>query len=203
MQDKIPNIIKNKYFVIPSYLKKETTQKFTTIALTLVALIFFGFFAISPTVSTIGKLKKEISDNEFVYEELERKITNLTTLRKEYTNLQSDLPLTTEAFPKEPNVQILIAQIQSIAKNSNIRVKKMQNFEVELFKNNKGSGKKYYSYTFSISGSGIYEDISKFISTLINMQRIINIDTLTIDKSTSQTDRSLEFSIQGASFFKE
>ena len=203
MQDKVPNTTKNKYLIIPSYLKQEKTQKFTTIALTLVALSFFGFFAINPTISTIGKLKKEISDNEFVYKELEKKIVNLSSLRKQYSILQKDIPLITTALPKEPNAQILIAQIQAIAQNSNVHIKKLQNFEVELFKNNKGPNKKYFSYSFTIAGNGTYENISKFVSTLTNMQRVANIDTLTINKSTSQTDRSLELSIQGTSFFKE
>src|SRR3972149_5462342 len=92
------DIIKYKYFPTLPYLSPERSQKFFGIALTLCALSFFGFFSIKPTVSTILKLQKELSDNQFVLDQLETKIENLTTLRKQYLNLQNDLPIINSAI---------------------------------------------------------------------------------------------------------
>lgn len=193
--------MQNKYFPKLPYLSQERSQKFFAIALTLLALSFFGFFAINPTVSTILKLRKEISDSEFVYRKLETKIKNLSILRTQYTNMQNDLPVITDAITREPSVQLLFAQIQGATQKSNIKIKKLQNFEVEILRNNKTPVKKYYSYSFVIAGNSSFENISNFVSTITNMQRIIDIDIFSISNAIGQD--FLEFNIQGSAFFKE
>lgn len=204
MQDKIANdIIKTKYFPKLPYLSQERSQKFIGIILTLLALSFFGLFAINPTISTILKLQKELEDSQFVDSQLETKIKNLSLLRTEYSNLQNDLPQIINSVPSEPKVHLLFAQIQSIAQSSNIKILKLQNSEVEILKNNKALGKEYYSYSFSIAGDGSFESIYNFVSTLTSMQRIVNIEVFTINNTSSQDIQSLGFNIQGTAFFKE
>lgn len=195
--------MQNKYFPKLPYLDEERSQKFFALVLTLLALSFFGFFAINPTVSTILKLRKELSDSEFVYRELETKIKNLSRLRIQYSSMQTDLPIVTDAITTKPDVHILFAQVQGASQKSNIKIKKLQNFEVEILKNNKTPGKKYYSYSFAIAGSGPFENISDFVSTITNMQRIVDIDIFSISSTTGQINQPLEFNIQGTAFFKE
>lgn len=200
MQDK--DIVKIKYFPKLPYLSEERSQKFFYIVLTLLALSFFGFFAINPTVSTILKLRKELVDSEFVFKELETKIKNLSSLRTQYDSMQSDLPVITDAITTEPNVHLLFAQIQAASQQSNIKIKKLQNFEVEILKNTNTPGKKYHSYSFVIVGNGTFANISDFVSTIRSMQRIIDIDIFSITSAIGQND-PLEFNIQGIAFFKE
>jgi len=197
------NIIKNKNFLTIPYPTSEKNQKFFGIALTLCALAFFGFFAIKPTVSTIFKLQKELSDNQLVLNKLETKIKNLTELRKQYSNLQGDLSTVNSAITIQPDVHLLFAQIQSIAQSSSITIKKLQNFEVEIIRNNKSANKNYYSYSFTITGSGYLNDIPKFVKALTNMERVVNIDTLSINNITDQNNGSSGFNIQGIAFFKD
>lgn len=185
---------------LKTYLGEQRTQKFLSIFLTLIALSFFGIFAIKPTVSTIAKLQKEVSDSEFVYRELDSKIKNLSILKKQYASLQNDLPIITDAIPAEPNVHLLFAQIQTVARDSNVKIKKLQNFEVEVLKNDKSSSKQYYSYSFSVVGDGSFQNINNFTQSITNMQRITDIDVFSI---TNQGGQSLGFNIQGVAFFKE
>ena len=202
MQEIVKDIVKIKYFPKLSYLSQERSQKFFAIVLTLLALSFFGIFAINPTVSTIIKLQKEVSDSEFVYSQLDSKIKNLSELRKQYASLQNDLFIVTDAIPTEPNVHLLFAQVQAASQKSNIKIKKLQNFEVEILTNNKTPGKKYYSYSFVIVGSSSFENISNFVSAITDMQRIIDIDIFSISSTTAKND-SLEFNIQATAFFKK
>lgn len=192
--------VQNRFFPILPHLNQERTQKFFGIALTLLALSFFGFFAINPTVLTILKLQKEVSDSKFVYNELETKIKNLSLLRKEYAGLQNDLFIIKAAIPSEPNAHLLFAQIQAIASESNVKIKKLQNFEVEVLKNSKAPGKPYYSYSFSISGSSSFGNILSFVSAIRNMQRIIDMEVFGITNQDSQT---LVFNMQGTAFFQD
>jgi len=194
--------MQNKYFPKLPYLSQERSQKFFAIVLTLIALSFFGFFAINPTVSAILKLRKDMSDSEFVYKELETKIKNLSILRNQYANLQNDLPIVIDAISIQPEVHLLFAQVQGAAQKSNIKISKLQNFEVEVLKSNKAPGKKYHSYSFVIAGSSSFENISDFVSAITGMQRIIDIDLFSISSSIGQNDSS-EFNIQATAFFKE
>lgn len=202
MQDTTKDIIKIKYLLKLPYLSQERSQKFFYIVLTLLALSFFGFFAINPTVSTILKLRKEVADSEFVYRELETKIKNLSRLQIQYGSMQKDLPVITDAITIQPDVHLLFAQIQTASQQSNIKLSKLQNFEVEILKNNNTPGKKYYSYSFVVVGNGSFVNISDFVSTIKGMQRIIDIDILSINSTIGQND-PLEFNIQGTAFFKE
>ena len=203
MQNDFKDTTKNRRFPIFPYLISERSQKFLGIVLTLCALSFFGFFAIKPTVSTILKLQKEVSDNQFVLNQMEIKIKNLTELRKQYFNLQGNLSAITNAITIQPDASVLFAQIQSIAQASNITIKKLQNFEVEVLRSDKNTSKNYYSYSFAIAGSGSFENISKFTQTLTNMERIVNVDTFSIENITDQNSESLGFNIQGTAFFKD
>lgn len=195
--------MQNKYFPTLPYLTSGGSQKFFGVVLTFCALSFFGFLAIKPTVSTILKLQKEISDNQFVLDQMETKIDNLTTLRKQYFNLQSDLSIANSAITIQPDVHLLFAQIQSIAQASSITIKKLQNSEVEILRNVKSTNKNYYSYSFVIAGSGSFENISKFMQILTNMERVVNIDVFSINNITDEKSESLEFDIQGTAFFKD
>jgi Tfp pilus assembly protein PilO len=196
------NADKNKYSPILPDLTSERNQKFLGTVLTLCALSFFGFFAIKPTVSTIFKLNKEISDNQLVLDQLGIKIRSLTELGTKYSNLQTDLPIVMSAITAQPEVPLLFAQIQSIAQTTNINISKLQNFEVEIIKNNNSTEKDYYSYTFFVAGSGSPSNISNFVQTLTGMERIINIDTFTINNKNVQNNDSQAFDIKGTAFFK-
>lgn len=185
--------------ILPSF-KNQQTQKFTNIILTLITISLFGMFAINPTLSTIVKLKKELTDSEFAEKSLEEKTKNLTILQQKYADIQEDIPYALSAIPYRPEVPLLMAQIQSIAHNTNVHISNLQNLAVELFKENIGE-QKYYSYSFSISGNGTFESISTFFSKIVNMQRIISIDTFSIDKTADKTG-ALRFNLQGLAYYK-
>jgi|WetSurMetagenome_2_1015567.scaffolds.fasta_scaffold05040_2 Tfp pilus assembly protein PilO len=195
---------KNKYLLnVPSSLTSERSQKFFGIILTFCALSFFGFFAIKPTVSTIFKLQKEIKDNEFVLGQLETKIINLTQLKTAYSDLQGDIPVAMNAITVRPDVALLLAQIQSVGTMSNVTIKKLQNFEVQIVKNENSAEKDHYSFSFSIGGNGSSDNIYKFMQTISNMERVINVDSFSINSlTTGEKDESLDFTIQGSAFFK-
>lgn len=196
----ITDIRKIRYLEILPDFKNEQAQKFTNIILTLIAISLFGIFAINPTLSTIAKLKKELKDNEFVDRSLQEKLTNIVILQKKYVEIQDDIQYAFDAIPTRPEVPLLMAQIQSIAHNTNVHISNLQNLQVELFKQNVGE-KKYYSYSFSLGGLGTFEDISAFISKIVNMQRVVSIDTFSIDK-TADKNGALRFSLQGLAYYK-
>ena len=193
-------IPKSKYLnLLPSF-KNERNQKFITITLTLFTLSFFGLFAISPTLSTITKLKKELEDDKFVDQQLKQKVSNLTLLQQRYSLLQNDIPFVLDAIPQKPEISLLLAQIQAIANKNNIDLKTLQNFQVELFPQ-QNQNKQYYSYAISLSGNGTSQNISAFIADLTNIQRILTLETFSIT-STEDKNNLLQLSLRGSAYYK-
>ncbi len=181
---------------VPDF-KEERTQKFTTILLTVFTLSFFGIFAINPTISTIVKLRKELEDNKLVDSKLTEKIQNISTLQKEYTTLQNDMPFILAAIPQNHEIPLLVAQVQAVAKNSNVLIENFQTFEVEIQK--KALPRNYSSFSFALSAEGSYNDLYKFLNSLSNMQRVVSLELLSLTKKSGSD--LLQLSIKGRAFF--
>jgi Tfp pilus assembly protein PilO len=185
-------------------LKQERTKKFTTVVLTLVATIILGLFAVSPTLSTIANLQKQIDDSTFVNQKLQQKINDLSTLQQKYANVQSDLPVITDAIPTSAQIPLLVAQIQTVAQNASLKLDSFQTFEVDLSKVTV-INKNYSSFDFGLSAEGSYQQITDFLDNLTNFQRIITIANISVSKSnnTNNTNGTLQLNVGGATFFKK
>lgn len=195
------NLQKKKYFEMLPDFKEERTQKFTTLVFTIIALSFFGLFAISPTLSTIANLNKQLSDSKFVDQELQSKINNLYLLQQTYGQLTPDMPYVLDSFPKNPQVPLLIAQLQSLAQSTNVAITGLQTFEIEI-PNSSVNTKEYYAFSFSISANGSYESISKFIDSMIKMQRIVSINILSLSRNSGEGPPT-QLNFKGTAYFKQ
>lgn len=192
----LQKLYNNKLPFLP-YLKKDKNKKITTLVLTLLTLSFFGIFAISPTLSTIAQLQKELSDSKDVDTRLQQKIGNLVTLQRQYTNLSSSLPSIFEVIPQKPNVPLFIAQAQTLATQSNVILSNLQSSQVDLTASSPGADAA--SFAFSLTASGDYKAIASFISKLTSFNRIISIDSVSI----SQTQKGVtQLSLRGKAYFK-
>ena len=191
-----------KYFELMPDFKKENTQKYTTIALTLVAVIILLIFAINPTLSTISNLQKQLNDSKFAENQLEQKINNLSVLQQQYSSLQNDLPVIYDAVPKNPQVANLVAQIQAVAQDSGVSLTTFQTFEVNLSQN-PTPGAKYSSFDFSLSADGDYQSMVNFLNELVDIQRIISVDNIAISRKADLESSTLGLSVKGTAYFKQ
>lgn len=184
------------YNFFPNF-KGERTQKFTTIVLTIIALAIFGVFAINPTISTIAKLRKELDDNNLIDSKLQQKISNLTTLQNKYNAMQKDLPLILSAIPKNPELPLLAAEVQAAAKVTNVDIQNFQSFQIEVKK--EASSRNFSTFSFTVSATGTYGDVYRFLTTVSNMQRVVSLDLLSITKKSA--GNQVDLSIKGEAFF--
>ncbi len=205
--NKIANkdILINRYKALIPIFKEEKTRNFTSLVLTIIAFSIFGFFAINPTIATIAQLKKQLSDSHFVYDKLDEKIKNLKSLQEQYILLGKDLSVVTIAIPQIPTVPRLTAQLQAVALNNHMIIKRLQVFQVELANAslNKTSQKNsdyIGSFAFALDIEGSSSDITNFLSSLTNFERIVTIDTFVITKNTGENNNKL--SLRGKSYFK-
>lgn len=192
----IPQAEKYLSVILPRLAEKRVSS-FTTIVLSLVTLSFFGFFAISPTLSTIADLQRQITDNQFIDQQLTDKINNLEKLQETYKKIQPDLPIVLSAVPINPDVTVLVGQLQTVAQNTQVVLAHIQTLSVDV---NSSSNSNYNAFTFAIDISGSYDNVKNFLSQITNFNRLITIDAISLTKSSTNTTYSL--SLRGRAYFK-
>jgi len=185
-----------KYLELIPDLKREKTQKYITIVLTLITAIVLGVFAINPTFSTIANLQKQIDDNNFVQQKLQQKINNLSILQQKYTNIQSDLPIVTDAVPTTTQIPLFVAEAQSVAKDTSLTLTSFQTSEVSL---SEPSVEKYASFDFTITANGTYQNMLEFLDKITNFQRAVALKDIIL----STKNGALQLSFKGTVFFKQ
>ncbi len=192
----------HKYLELMPDFKQEKTQKYITIVLTLVASIFLGVFALGPTLSTIASLQKQLEDSRFVEQKLQEKISTLSVLQQKYSDIEPDLPIIYEALPKTSQIPSSVAQIQGLANESSVKLSSFQTSKTEV-SHSAVSSKKFASFNFSVSIQGSYQNMAVFMDRLVNFQRIVTIDSISITKATGINATDLKLTVKGIAYFKE
>lgn len=191
-----------KYLELLPNFNQEKTQIYMSIVLTLIASILLGIFALSPTLSTISKLQKQLEDDKFVEQKLQQKINNLSLLQQAYASIEQDLPIIFNAVPEKSEIPLLAASIQALANQSGVRIINFQTFPVEV-SDRAVSGKKFSSYDFTITVSGEYQNMLTFMSKLTNFQRITTLGNIAISKTIDINKTNLQLTIRGSVYFKK
>jgi Tfp pilus assembly protein PilO len=178
---------------------KDNTKIFLTLVFTFSALSIFGIFAINPTLSTIVELKKQLFDSTFVQQQLKIKIDNLGALRTKYDLINADLPIIYDAIPETASIPILTGQIQALAEETGITITSFRVSEVQLATAKQLSH--HIGFTFFMEGSGSYEDMLNFSSSLGNFNRIVTIESISMEKD--KQSKELILSLRGKAYFSQ
>lgn len=195
----VPDLEKYKNVRMLPAISDKKTQAVTMIILTLFTLAFFGIFAISPTISTIAELNKQLGDSQFVSDQLDKKIVNLSSLRKQYLLLGNTVSLVFSAVPKNPLPSKILGQLQALADANNLTLSNSQVFQTDLVR--VSTSPNVSSFTFAINGSGSSKQVSNFLNDLINFDRLIQVDNISIARG-GETNDTVQISIRGKIFYK-
>lgn len=186
----------SKYIETLSEDQKKKTLAYLYISLTLFTISFFGFFAIAPTLTTIANLNKQYQDNKLVLDSLNKKLSSLILLDSQYQEIQQDLEPIYGAIPRTPRMAYLSRQLETIAQDSNIIVRKLNFGTVELYPNTKNEP--IYAFNFTVNITGEEQDINTFIANLIGFDRIVGIDKISTGKNE---ENKYDASIIGRVYF--
>jgi len=189
-----------EYLKILPHVKKENTKAITMLIFTFIGLSLLGIFAISPTLSTIIELRKQLEDSSFVHEKLSTKIENLSNLQQQYETIKEDMSFVFDAIPKTTAASPLIGQVEAIAQRTNVKLNTVRIGEVRL-SNNKDNLTKSAAFTLSIETEGTYEDLLRFASLISSFDRMITIDSISLNKD--QRKNVLILSIKAKGYFKK
>lgn len=179
----LPKNVYLQYIKLFPVTQTEQVKTYTTLILTLIAIIIFSVFAISPTINTIVELKKTLADSEFADEALEQKLVAMQSLQEQYDGLGETLNRVAATIPTTPDAPLLLAKVQTLASDAGLTIIKVEALQVELTKNG-GEAQQPASFIFGITVSGSYDQILQFLQSLPRLDRLTTIDTLSLTKAS-------------------
>lgn len=190
-------IYSKKYPELFKFYERQRTISYIFIILTLFTVSFFGIFAIMPTLSTITTLKKQKADNELVAQKLKTKLNNLNQLKQLYSANTGAIQKVDAAIPETAQIPIVVKKVEALAQQNNLFISNIVTGPITLYPT-ENKNPPLYSYTLSMSLIGDTQNINSFISQIINLDRIIGIET--IGSGATNENRS-EVVITGRVFF--
>lgn len=188
---------KSKFIALLPNFREEKTQKISTAIITISLVFLFVLFAMLPTISSIAQLQQEKGNDEIIKNRLQQKIDNLSILQQKYNSLRGDLPYILASVPQKTDMPLLEAQLQSLAKQSNLNVTSLQATQV----NDKTASQGYQSLNVSFSTEGSYQDLLSFLSNTLKIQRIITPSNISMSKKLDNSSK-LQFELRAQTYFK-
>lgn len=150
----------------------------------LLALIF-------PAVNHILKINKEIADGEKVERKLHEKIIALDKAEENFSTSKDRLVIVEEALPTGSAVDTHLRQIERLAAKSNATLSGIQFSDVPLSLPTIRQNLAVKQVEYSLTVSGRFANISKFISDLENTVRTVDIATISISEDGTILTASL------------
>jgi Tfp pilus assembly protein PilO len=187
-----------RYFVnLGQLYQKKKVRVYTGIVLSLLVTAFFLFFAIRPTLTTIAGLTKEIKDKREITEKLEDKVKALNSAQIEYQKAEKDLSLIDEGLPRNPNISLLVRQLEALAREAGLSLKTIQFSETVLrgqeeTKKNADTGE---GVTFSLAVAGDYQNLKSFLDLLTNLRRSISIEAFAFGTGKTEARLTLNLNV--------
>lgn len=177
--------------------KKPAAQVSMALILTIFAIVFFGIFAIRPTLATIVELNKRIDDQKIVVEKLEKKATALATAQSEYLLIEEKIPLIDAAIPKTQSLDTLLKQIEGIAATLNAPIDSIQVDEIsfpEELVDEKDVGI-VLDLPLNITISSTFMDVKEFMVLLSKIKRLVSVESISFSSEAVEGGELLKMNL--------
>lgn len=181
------NSITSRLHPLVEYLnkQKENQSFYHTIELnaTVILIIFFVVFAISPTVTTISSLIGQINAKELEQSQLKDKINQVIKAQDLYSQVQEKYSLVTQSLPDQPSYYQAANQVFGVATSASVPLDGLSivlSSPVSTTENLK-------SFSIPTSFTGSFTQISAALDNLILNRRLIQIPSVAFSLSKSDT----------------
>lgn len=162
---------------IRPYLYETEKKKYSLLGFTLFSLVFFGAFAVRPSLVTISELLEQIERAREAEIILEQKIKDLSQAQITYQSLGKDLELTEEALPVEASVPDILQRLALIGGRYNVDVLKTS------FGDPEGD-----IVPFTVTLSGQFRDVERSITAMESGVRQMNIKKIKITQGGKELE---------------
>ncbi|RPH52332.1 MAG: protein PilO [Desulfobacteraceae bacterium] len=180
-----PSISKSIATVFEKLEKLSKIQRMLFFGGTLLLIIaIFGYFMYFPKMQELKKLGSE-------YEDLEKKLTaakktakNLSKVKEEMNNAESQLKIVMKALPETREIPTLLESISLSGQDAGL--------EFVLFQPGNEQDKSFYAeIPVSIQISGKYHNVALFFDKVARLPRIVNIQDINMEPDTAKKNNEL------------
>ncbi|MBI4065150.1 type 4a pilus biogenesis protein PilO [Candidatus Gottesmanbacteria bacterium] len=217
---------KRYYLSLETSVKKPAYRSYTAAIFSFLAISLFSWYAILPTLRTILYLRREISDDKKVSAQMEEKISALIEAQEVYQSISPRLPVLLEALPESPEAVSLVSQLKNLATFSEASLSGVQvgsymlnSLEKEpinetsevttktVEKTPKSTAitpkQPQHTLSVSLSLSGSYKSIESYVTGLMNMRRIVTIESIKIEPKTEgeRSDAPLKLALRLVTYY--
>lgn len=195
---------RNKYSQYKQILEPALTSKkgraYSMMILSFFTMAFFGAFALRPTLAIIARLNRQIIDSRQLDQKLTDKIMALSSLQSDYQLISGAVPFLYKALPSQPEVTTILSGIERIAFLNQITISALNVDTVTLSKDTTGQGS-IVNIPMTLTVSGRFESIIRFLEQLLKNPRIVRIDRMNISSQGSDDEVVVSVSIQANGYY--
>lgn len=190
----------NRYYTaLEPFFAHPEVRAYTMFILSFLAMSFFGYFAIRPTLITISTLRRQIADARFVDQKLQEKINNLSAVSVEYEAIKPDLELIWTAVPKESQFPLFVKSLERIASESGATIGSFVFKPINLNHLESTTSAREIPIDFRLTLQGDYSKLADFIGKLSRLERLSIIEKMEI--STKGEKDTLRLNLEGKTFY--
>lgn len=164
-----------------SKIAKKNIVDYSYAVIFFAVFSFFMFAVIRPNIITVFSLQKEKENLTVIDTAYTAVISQIIDIQSAFESTRNDIYVLDDALPTTPNVNKLINDLQTVAGDSQISVKKMALSQINLKKESQKTG--YDSINIQFEADASYDQLQKFISNLFMQRRLKTITDLTVIKT--------------------
>jgi len=168
--------------------------RLATIIICLILSVVLGFFLLWPQYQKFSEERWRVKEKEVERNNQEEYFNHLNKLSEELKGYEEELSKIDSAFPLDPDIPDLLNFLALASSQNGLSFEKVNSFSADSAKKSKTatSGqeevptKRYKELTIEFEVSGEYPSLKNFVSTLEKSARIIEIESISLKKKTSQ-----------------
>lgn len=156
-------------------------------------VILLAVFAIQPTLKTISELNKEVEEKRELTSKLSSKIAALTTAMNTYNQYRDKIALLDEALPPSATLIPTLKIVEKLAGENRVVITAMSVSTVpdETEGEQAAKAATLQPLPVSVSVSGLYQDMKRFVEALHNSRRTIHVLSANFSLEESRGERAL------------
>lgn len=164
------------------FLKLPDHQKLIALGAVIVLLgvgYYYGIHA--PKLQELEARQSELTKLNAQYSEQQRVLANIDNFRRELRAMQVQFEESLKQLPNSSEIPALLSNISALAQESGL--------EILLFKPAPELAKGFYAdIPVSVEVKGNYHDIGYFFDKVANLDRIVNIENISMNPSKKGKD---------------
>lgn len=191
---------------------KHSTRRFLSLLVSVIVIFAAGFVYIGlvqPTYDEIGMLRAELAQKESTLAARNELAKQIKKLIDQYGGKDQAIIQMTTALPESPDIAAVLAQLQGIAQESGVIVNdiglsQQGNVSAGTAAQSRGSTVLPLGVlSFNLSIAGPYDAMSKFVTSLEQSVRIMDVKTLSFTPERDRDGSAMKAELRVSAYYQK